>query len=361
MSLHQFNKLSPKSLALWAALPMAQTSQVESRLKMILDKSRSRRLPKRGAIAFSVMLTVGLALAVATAQIHQRQKFSDKDPEASKAYYEIGSAQMLAGRCDEALASFNKSIALPESTNALISIHSVARYERINILEDAGRYGEAASDAQALLKNKGRGLIAADLWENLRERLPEFKMMRDDQANRAAEKGQYSALKANPKWTQTLSNGVTVQLLGVMQSVRNVHSIWSPEAKLISHVSYKALADTDGYQPYRQSKELGLILRFQYPTGQAILTEYEATGSMGSRYRDGLTHINGSVATDENTVNWETAGCRYVATWLPPKQGQTTLRVGITLVPPPFGPIDPPDAPNEWVEFSNIILPQVKL
>ena len=50
---------SPARLALWVALPMAHTSEVERRLKMILDPSRSRRQTTR-RILF-VTLTVGAA------------------------------------------------------------------------------------------------------------------------------------------------------------------------------------------------------------------------------------------------------------------------------------------------------------
>jgi hypothetical protein len=52
--------------ALWAALPMAQTSQVESRLTMILDKSQSRRvLTGRvlfAALGLSIVSVVSLAM-----------------------------------------------------------------------------------------------------------------------------------------------------------------------------------------------------------------------------------------------------------------------------------------------------------
>ena len=43
-------KPTPYDFALWAALPMAHTSQIEGRLKMILDASRSRRALTRGIL-----------------------------------------------------------------------------------------------------------------------------------------------------------------------------------------------------------------------------------------------------------------------------------------------------------------------
>ena len=55
------SKRTLSDFALWAALPMAQTSKIESRLTMILDKTRSRR-----AIARRVLL---LALVPATAAL----------------------------------------------------------------------------------------------------------------------------------------------------------------------------------------------------------------------------------------------------------------------------------------------------
>ena len=43
-------KRTAQDYALWAALPMAQTSQIEGRLKMILDATRSRRALTRGIL-----------------------------------------------------------------------------------------------------------------------------------------------------------------------------------------------------------------------------------------------------------------------------------------------------------------------
>ena len=59
-------KPTPYDLALWAALPMAQTSQIEGRLKMILDTTRSRRALTRGilitAFGFGVIAVLPLAM-----------------------------------------------------------------------------------------------------------------------------------------------------------------------------------------------------------------------------------------------------------------------------------------------------------
>ncbi|MGI4791904.1 MAG: hypothetical protein ACRYFS_24030, partial [Janthinobacterium lividum] len=192
-------KLTAQDYALWTALPMAQTSKVERRLKRILNGCQNRQALTRGAISLAAMLTFGTILAIAVAETPPRslmealtsggysadtpartaylqaqiKRFGDSDPWASKAYYELGNEQMEAGRSDEALASFSKAIALPEPPYAYSEIHSYARYERINALDFTGRYEEEATEIQALLKIGGRGLMTADLWENLRERLPE--------------------------------------------------------------------------------------------------------------------------------------------------------------------------------------------
>ena len=72
MSPHHFRKLTPKSLALWAALPMAQTSQIEGRLKMILDTTRSRhtltRRTRVTAVILAFVTLVPLAMLRPTAQ-----------------------------------------------------------------------------------------------------------------------------------------------------------------------------------------------------------------------------------------------------------------------------------------------------
>ncbi len=114
-------KLKPSDLALWAALPMAQSSNIETRLKGILDTTRRRALT-RPALTILIVLASGLAFTVATAYsppsslmaaitsggypadtpahvaaniayfqaaIH---RFGDKDPWAGKAYYVLGNA-----------------------------------------------------------------------------------------------------------------------------------------------------------------------------------------------------------------------------------------------------------------------------
>ena len=384
-------KRNAQDYALWAALPMATTSQVEGRLKTILDKSRSRRRLTRSVIIAALALTVGMVVAISTAlapprslkealsgkgypsdtPAHERanielyraslRKFGENDPWAGKAYYGLGMVQMTAGSYGDALLSFDRAMALPEPPYANSNIHSVALYEKINTLESAHRYSEAVSEVEALLKNKGRGMITADLWENLRERLPDLKRKRDSKANRDAEKGQFAALTADPNWTQTLANGVTVQFLGIMQFTGNVHTAWSPSGRFLSRTTYKSMDnDGAGYIGPSPTRELKLILRLHYPVGQAVMTGYEVKDSVSSGYLSGFARNGTNVITDEMAFNPDTSGCRVVQAWFLLSQKQTTLRVGVALVPPPFGTNDPVDAPKDWAEFPNITLPPIE-
>jgi len=67
-------KRTAQEYALWAALPMAQTSQVEKRLRMILDGTRSRRALSRCVLIAAlslltmVMVPVAILRPVARAQ-----------------------------------------------------------------------------------------------------------------------------------------------------------------------------------------------------------------------------------------------------------------------------------------------------
>lgn len=381
-------KLTPSDLALWAALPMVHTTRIEERLKKILDTTRRQGLT-RPALITMIVLASGLALGVATAYTPPRSlvaaitsgcfrldtpahleanigylraaihRFGDKDPWAGKAYYVLGSAQMGAGRPDDALASFDKAAALPEPPYANSGIHSSARFERINALDAAGRHMEAVAETEALLKGGERGLITADLWENLRKRLPESRLRLDAAANSAAERGQYRALSADLHWSCTLANGVTVQLLGIMRSAGNRHTVWSPEGKRLSTAQYKSVLGEDSQQMTLPTKQVRLILGFSYPAGRAILTEYALSGAGGSSFQSGLARSNGIVVTDEEEMNLDTAGRRTVQAWFPLKQLQTDLRVGVALEPPPTGPTDSADVPKEWAEFPEVTLPPV--
>ena len=381
-------KRTAQEYALWAALPMAYTSQVEGRLKTILDKTRSRRRLTRGVIALALTLTVGMAVAVGTAQTEPRslkeavfsssystdssahieariaflkaqiQKFGDKDAYAGEVYYDLGFMQSAEGHYDEAVTSFDEAIALLDPKG---DTHSFAQYQRVTALYGTERYGEAVTAAETLLKTNGQNPIPANLREALRGSLPGFKSMRDIKANRDAEKGHFAALTADPRWTRILANGVTVQFLGVMQSVGDRHTIWSPSGRFLSRAEYKSQGlDRTGYIDPSPNRKIILILRLQYPVGQAVITGYEIQHSVSSGYQSGFARNGTSVITDEMAFGPETSGCRVVEAWFPTAQKQTILRAGVALVSPPFGTNDPVDATKDWAEFPDITLPPMK-
>lgn len=406
-------KRTTQEYALWAALPMATTSKVEGRLKTILDKTRCRRRLTRGVIAVALTLTVGMAVALGTAQPEpntlmaaitsggypsdtpdhiaaniaflkaQIQRFGDRDPWAGKAYHNLGNVQRSAGQFNEAAASYEKAIALPEPPYANSGIHSSARYQRIETMEEAGNYAEAIRETQALLKNKGRGLIAADFWENLRERLPEFKIMQAIAEKRAEMKSFYAAFPTapDPRWTQTLPNGVTVQFVGCQQQQTNIHqpiglqhTAWAPDGKFLAQASFERndgdstpmtySGFTAAYVAKEQAKRahgVGFAVRLTYPRGTVVKVAFALAGNGDMETSEiGLTTSNGVVLSDEQEITRATGGVRLGAAHFPSTQRQATLRVGIAVgtVKSP-----PPDTPNEayqWAEFSNIILPPAK-
>ncbi|MGI4788106.1 MAG: hypothetical protein ACRYFS_04570, partial [Janthinobacterium lividum] len=194
----------------------------------------------------------------------------------------------------------------------------------------------------------------------LRERLPEIKRMRDRQVNRAAEQAQYRELAAAPRWTQTLANGVTVHLLGIMQSSGMTHIAWSPEGRRVSQAYYDSNASYGNYSGPAPMQKAMLVLRLAYPAGQAVMTEYSLSGAQSSNYQSGPDRNGDKAITDEDAMNQETDGCRIVLAWFPAGQTVTNLRVGVALVPPPAGTSDPTNAPKEWAEFSNVTLPPDK-
>ena len=380
--------------ALWAVLPMAQSSKIEGRLRLILNGSRDRRKVTRGLWGLGAALALSMALIVATAETQPRSlmaaitsggqtpdtpahvraniayfqaqiaRFGDGDPWAGKAYYVLGNAQMETGQTNAALASYDKAILLPEppydSPTFHSNIHSSARYERINVLEFAGRHAEAVAETEALMTPSRRGLVTGDLWMNLRDRLPEFKMMAIYDANRTAGRGLYRGLTAGPNWTRTVSSGVTVQVVGLLLTEGNVHTVWSPDGRFCRRATYDS--ETEHYNNIytEPTRHFQIILRFVYPDNQALLTDYTLSGSSGLGAQSGLARDGGKVLTDENVMNPQTGGCRLVDVWFLTKQAQTDLRVGVALIAPSAEPTNPTDAPKEWVEFSNITLPSGK-
>ncbi len=406
-------KRTAQEYALWAALPMATTSKVEGRLKTILDKSRCRRRLTRGVIAAALTLTVGMAVALGTAQTEpptlvaaitsgeypadspahiavniaflkmQIRRFGDTDPWAGKAYYVLGSEQVSARQYDDALASFDKATLLPEPPYVNSGIHSSARYERINTLDTAGRYPEAIRETQILLRNKGRGVLAPDQWENLRERLPEFQMMQGYADKRAEVKGFYAAFPsaADSRWTQSLPNGVTVQFAGCQQQRTNIqqpvglqHSAWSPDGRFLARASFERndgdpapmtysgfTANYVAKEQAKRAQEVGFAVRLAYPRGTVVKVAFAVAGNGDMETNEiGLTTSNGVVLSDEQELTRATGGVRLGAAHFPSTQRQAALRVGIAVGTVKSPPPDTPNAAYQWAEFPNITLPPLE-
>ena len=70
-------KLTASDLALWTALPMAQSSRIEGRLKMILNSTRSRALPRH---FLGYALLVGVATLVPLALLHPAAQAQEVPP-----------------------------------------------------------------------------------------------------------------------------------------------------------------------------------------------------------------------------------------------------------------------------------------
>ncbi|MGI4791905.1 MAG: hypothetical protein ACRYFS_24035 [Janthinobacterium lividum] len=89
-------KLTPANLALWAALPMAQTSKVEGRILMILDKTRLRELNRR---AFYFAAAIG-AVALVTLAVLRPMAKAQTVPKATESQTIGGSLVRLVGITD---------------------------------------------------------------------------------------------------------------------------------------------------------------------------------------------------------------------------------------------------------------------
>lgn len=375
-------------LALWAALPMVHSSRIEARLKGILDTTRRRALA-RPLLTLLIASASGLALTVATAYTppsslvaaitsdgyrsdtpahiqakiallqEALRRFGDKDPWAGKAYYLLGSVQMDAGQYGAAQASFNRCLQLPEPPYSNSGIHLSAEYERINDLESAGRYQEALKAAQAFIQTAPHETQRAFYRANVQSRMADFRLLRDLDANQAAEKAQYRTLTAAPRWTQSLHNGATVQLLGVMQSQGKTHTVWSPDGRLLSRARYTS--ESDGrYAPRDPLRQVQLILHFSYPTGQAIITNYAVPEAKSIAFESGLERSNGVIQTDEEQMRPLTAGRRTVDAWFSPAERTATLRVGVTVGLPSDQLEQQGDSEREWVEFGSVAVKEIK-
>lgn len=94
-------KFSSYTLALWAALPMARTAQVESRLKMILKPNASRRaLTRRAVIASLAAAALGVGTLAALRPTAQAQNEATVKPTAWKQTLPNGATVELLGIAD---------------------------------------------------------------------------------------------------------------------------------------------------------------------------------------------------------------------------------------------------------------------
>jgi len=119
----QKHKRTACDYALWAALPMAQPSQVEERLKMILDQTQSRRALTRrvllAALGFSVAAVVGLAMlqpalqAQATIQTAERSGLTGATAQLKQIYHIL---TVYRARHDRAFPATNSPALLGDLT-----------------------------------------------------------------------------------------------------------------------------------------------------------------------------------------------------------------------------------------------------
>ena len=95
-------KIIPTHFALWAALPMAQTSKIEGRIAMILDSTRRRTLPRR-ALVFSVALGVAalVPLAMLRPAVHAQAGAAPRLAKPmSKATARVSAVHAVPGEID---------------------------------------------------------------------------------------------------------------------------------------------------------------------------------------------------------------------------------------------------------------------
>ncbi len=85
-------KLTHSDFALWAALPMAHTSKVEGRIKMILDSTRRRTSPRRFLLLAAMM---GAAVLVPLSMLRPAAQ-AQATPSASSAQQQKARRQALA-------------------------------------------------------------------------------------------------------------------------------------------------------------------------------------------------------------------------------------------------------------------------
>ena len=276
--------------------------------------------------------------------------------------------QVSAGLTDDALASFDKAIALPEPPYANSGIHAVARYELVLALQSSERYGEALDEAHAVIASHDGGPPHPMFLAGLLRLIPELQQEKAWADDKAASKDFYGALPvpARAAWTQTLSNGVTAQLIAVLTTQGDQHWAYDPDGHLLRQATFALIVPgtMQGVQTEDhpdQYRTVSLVVRLTYGPGHVVKTSYQLPESSGFNYGSGIGTQNGVLMTDETQINPLTdAGLRLVAALFPAAQRQATLRVGVAAGTPTALPPDAPNLAYEWVTFTGITLPPIK-
>ena len=173
-------KLTLSDFALWAALPMAQTSKIESRLQMILDKTRSRRTVARRVLVFT--LIPAAAALVILAVLRPDAKAQDSAKAAAIQSVGITSIQLegitdnnhpgshwwsLSGKPLQSdiynTATFDDGVELDKSDgskNITFAFHTPINQDQADVTFDA--IGNGASGVYHNLKNGSQWILTGN-------------------------------------------------------------------------------------------------------------------------------------------------------------------------------------------------------
>jgi len=132
-------KLTPTDIALWAALPMAHTSNVEKRLAMILDTSRRRAFPRRFP---ALALTGGVAALVSMAVLHPIARGQAASPASAA----LSRQHRASAEPKDANGHVRQVLLLKYYGEGWVETHpeAVSRAEWVRPLQAAALYGSWA-------------------------------------------------------------------------------------------------------------------------------------------------------------------------------------------------------------------------
>ncbi len=133
------HNLTPADLALWAALPMAHTSNVEKRLAMILDTSRRRAFPRRFP---ALALTGGVAALVSMAVLHPIARGQAASPASAA----LSRQHRASAEPKDANGHVRQVLLLKYYGEGWVETHpeAVSRAEWVRPLQAAALYGSWA-------------------------------------------------------------------------------------------------------------------------------------------------------------------------------------------------------------------------